>query len=45
MTPIVCQKNSLIVFNTMGFHKRGSAPDGTIRDSLMAIFRMDPFTL
>lgn len=45
MEPVVCQKNSLVVFNTMGFHRRGPAPDGTIRDSVMGIFRMDPFTL
>lgn len=35
--------NTLIFFNTHGFHRRGDAPDGTQRSSLMGIFRHSPF--
>jgi len=35
--------NSLVIVNTRGFHARGIAKDGTVRDAMTGLFRMNPF--
>ena len=40
---ITAKKNTLVIANTYGFHKRGEAQDGTTRLSLYAQDRANPF--
>ena len=35
--------NTLVIVNTRGFHARGEAEEGQVRDSITGIFRMNPF--
>ena len=43
--PMVGKKNTLVIIDVNGFHRRGDAADGTIRRSIRGFVREDPFKL
>lgn len=42
---IICKQNTFLIANTHGFHKRGDAIKGTIRDSIHFWTRENPFKI
>ena len=41
----VCDKNSFLIANTHGFHRRGDALKGEIRDTISFYTRENPYKL
>lgn len=42
---VICEPNTFLIANTLGFHRRGAATKGTIRDSIHFWTRENPFKI